>query len=96
MTLEQLLQHLQIEQETRYRDNNILRKPIMKAHVVEEKIKNKPANNKFLKAKKSTNFKRTNSNSKSIECYHCYKIGHNARYCKILKDERRKKRLITI
>ncbi|KAH0712403.1 hypothetical protein KY289_008362 [Solanum tuberosum] len=29
LTLEQLLQHLQIEQETRYRDNNILKEPIM-------------------------------------------------------------------
>jgi len=57
LTLEQLLQHLQIEQETRYRDNNILKEPIMKAHVVEEKsIKNEPANNKFFKAKKRKKF----------------------------------------
>ncbi|KAH0725478.1 hypothetical protein KY284_001343 [Solanum tuberosum] len=36
LTLEQLLQHLQIEQETQYRDNDILKEPIMKAHVVDE------------------------------------------------------------
>ncbi|KAG5621458.1 hypothetical protein H5410_006676 [Solanum commersonii] len=58
LTLELLLQHLQIEQETRYRDNNILKEHIMKAHVVEEKsTKKEPDNNKFLKAKKSKNFK---------------------------------------
>ena len=37
LTLEQLLQHLQIEQETRNRDNNILKEPAVKAHVVEER-----------------------------------------------------------
>ncbi|KAG5631850.1 hypothetical protein H5410_003567 [Solanum commersonii] len=80
LTLEQLLHHLQIEQEPLYRDNNILKEPIMKAHVVEEKsIKKEPTNNKFLKAKKSKNSKRTNSNSMSNECYHCHKIGHYAR-----------------
>ncbi|KAH0665606.1 hypothetical protein KY285_026812 [Solanum tuberosum] len=93
LTLEQLLQHLQIEQETRYHDNNILKEPIMKAHVVEEKsIKKEPANNKFLKAKKSKIFKRSNSNSKSNECFHCHKIGHYARDCKILKAEKKKEK----
>nr|XP_010314081.1 uncharacterized protein LOC104644915 [Solanum lycopersicum] len=82
----------QIEQETRYRDNNILRELIMKAHVVEEKIKKEPGNNKFLKAKKSKNFKRINSNSKSIECYHCHKIGHYAQDYKILKAEKKKEK----
>ncbi|KAH0658654.1 hypothetical protein KY285_027208 [Solanum tuberosum] len=48
LTLAQLLQHLQIEQETRYRDNNILKQPIKKAHVVDEKsTKKEPDNNKF-------------------------------------------------
>ena len=64
----------------------------MKAHVVEEKINKEPANNKFLKLKKSKNFKRTNSNSKSIECYHCHKIGHYARDCKILKAKKKEKK----
>ena len=64
----------------------------MKAHVVEEKIKKEPANNKFLKAKKSKNFKRTNSNSKSIECYHCHKTDHYARDCKLLKAENKKEK----
>ncbi|KAG5600281.1 hypothetical protein H5410_031651 [Solanum commersonii] len=93
LTLEKLLQHLQIEQETRYRDNNILKVPIMKVHAVEENsIKKEPANNKFFKAKKSKNFKRTNSNSKSNECFHCHKIGHYARDCKILKAEKKKEK----
>ena len=64
----------------------------MKAHVVEEKIKKEPGNNKFLKAKKSKNFKRINSNSKSIECYHCHKIGHYVRDCKTLKAEKKKEK----
>ena len=63
----------------------------MKAHVVEEKIKKEPANDKFFKAKKSKNFKHANSNSKLIECYHCHKIGHSARDCKILKAKKKKK-----
>ncbi|XP_059289279.1 uncharacterized protein LOC132042780 [Lycium ferocissimum] len=72
LTLEQLLQHLQIEQETRYRDNNILKEPVMKAHVVEEKSTKKESHNKKIpKAKRSTNFKRTSiTDSKSVECYH--------------------------
>ena len=37
LTLEQLLQHLQIEQETRWHDNTSLKEPVMKAHMVEEK-----------------------------------------------------------
>ena len=64
----------------------------MKAHVVEEKIKKEPANNKFVKAKKSKNFKRTNSNSKSIECYHCHKLVSMHVIVKFLKMKRRKKR----
>ncbi|KAG5600235.1 hypothetical protein H5410_031605 [Solanum commersonii] len=97
LTLEQLLQHLQIEQETRYRDNNILKEAIMKAHVVEDtSIKKEPTNNKILKAKKSKKFKRTNSNSKSNEFYHCHKIGHYAMIVTFLKLKRRKKRQITI
>ncbi|KAG5610752.1 hypothetical protein H5410_022033 [Solanum commersonii] len=85
--------HSQIEQDTRYRDNNILKEPIMKAHVVEEKsIKKEPTNYKSLKEKKSKTFKCTNSNSKSNECYHCQKIGHYVHDCKILKDEWKKER----
>ncbi|KAG5610746.1 hypothetical protein H5410_022027 [Solanum commersonii] len=65
----------------------------MKAHVVEQKsIKKETTNNKSLKAKKSKYFKRTNSNSKSNECYHCHKISHYARACKILKVEKKKER----
>ena len=93
LTLEQLLQHLQIEQETRYHDNNILKEPIMKAHVVEEKsTKKESVNKKIPKAKRSTNFKRTSTNSKSVECYHCHKFGHYARDCKILKAEKKKEK----
>ncbi|KAG5610749.1 hypothetical protein H5410_022030 [Solanum commersonii] len=87
------IRHLQIEQEARYRDNNILKEPIMKAHVVEEKsIKKEPTNNKSSKARKRKNFKHTYSNSKSNECYHCLKIGQYACDCKILKGEKKKER----
>ncbi|KAG5586877.1 hypothetical protein H5410_047311 [Solanum commersonii] len=53
-------------------------------------IKKEPANKKSLKAKKSMNFKRINSNSKLNVCYYCHKIGHYARGCKTLKAEKKK------
>ncbi|PHU17324.1 putative histone acetyltransferase HAC-like 1 [Capsicum chinense] len=61
LTLEKLLQHLQIEQETRWHDNNSLKEPVIKAHMVEEKSnKKKPENKNFSKNSQSRKEERKN------------------------------------
>ncbi|KAF3643104.1 putative tetraspanin-3-like [Capsicum annuum] len=65
----------------------------MKAHMVEEKSnKKEPENKNISKAKKTTNFKRNGANFKSNEYYHCHKVGHYARDCRILKAEKKKEK----
>ncbi|XP_077252361.1 uncharacterized protein LOC143891707 [Tasmannia lanceolata] len=61
LTLDQLMQQLHIEEETRKRDKETVKEPIINAHVVLDKEKKKDSgkNNsrKFLKPKNARNFK---------------------------------------
>ena len=93
MKLEQLLQHLQIEQETRWLDNNSLKEPFMKAHMVEEKSKKKkPENKKFSKAKKTTNFKYNGSILNLVNAIIVTKLVTMRVIVEFSKPKRRKKK----
>ncbi|KAK3024526.1 hypothetical protein RJ639_043718 [Escallonia herrerae] len=98
LALDQLMQHLHIDEETRNRENEHAKETIVKAHVVvykdEKKNSGRHNQNKFLKPKNSKGFKpsSSNPNAKNKECYNCHKISHLAKDCYQLKYESDKKK----
>ncbi|KAK3038272.1 hypothetical protein RJ639_029860 [Escallonia herrerae] len=75
LALDQLMQHLHIEEETRNREKEPVKETIVKAHVVvnkdEKKNSGRHNQNNFLKPKNSKGFKSSSSNpmAKNKECY---------------------------
>ncbi|KAK3017500.1 hypothetical protein RJ639_006004 [Escallonia herrerae] len=98
LALDQLMQHLHIEEETRNREKEPAKETIVKAHVVVDKDEKKNSRrhnqNKFLKPKNSKGFKPLSSNAKAKnkECYNCHKIGHVVKDCYQLKHGSDKKK----
>ncbi|KAK3000930.1 hypothetical protein RJ639_022198 [Escallonia herrerae] len=80
LALDQLIQHLHIEEETRNREKEPAKETTVKAQVVTDKDEKKNSErhnqNKFLKPKNSKGFKPSSSNpkAKNKECYNYHKI----------------------
>ena len=76
-TVEKLLRHLRIEEETRKRDAVYLSQNSKVNHVGEEKA------NKGKRKKSSVDYKQDKKRQRS--CFHCHKKGHYIKDCRLLK-----------
>ena len=90
MSLENLAQYLQVEQQLRQKDaqdDSVI--DTSKVHMVEEKQANNATQNSFNKKRKGQNNKNfQNKKAKATNgCYHCGKPGQFKRVCRILKKK---------
>ena len=95
-TMEQFQTHLQIECETRIRDEKMSKDKDnaessmnkTQIHMVGAKSGNKSEKSKNLKANNNTGFKKNSKKEKT--CYHCGKKGHFIKECRYKKKENKK------
>ncbi|XP_072066951.1 uncharacterized protein [Arachis hypogaea] len=84
-TIEKLLRHIRIEEETRKRDAVYLSQSSKVNHIDENNINKKKR--KFSKDSKQ-------DKKRQRECYHCHKKGHYIKECRLLKKEASKTNLV--
>ncbi|KAL0285640.1 UNVERIFIED_CONTAM: hypothetical protein Sangu_2770700 [Sesamum angustifolium] len=83
-SVDQLLKHFQIEEETRIRDKMHQVQPSSKVNYVSEKNKNINPNGVGKKRK----YFDSDSNKKHVTCYNCGKKGHIKKDCRFRKKQK--------
>ncbi|KAL0299950.1 UNVERIFIED_CONTAM: hypothetical protein Sangu_3147200 [Sesamum angustifolium] len=83
-SVDQLLKHLRIEEETRIRDKMHQVQPSSKVNYVSEKNKNINPNGVGKKRK----YFDSDSNKKHVTCYNCGKKGHIKKDCRFRKKQK--------